>query len=173
VGVSVDYRRCGYCGRWFRQNAGPGRRKDYCDKPCRRRAQRVRDGKGVRATTRARRRGAEAVEELMARVTGLSEAEFHNAPFSVRLAFVGRVAGALDDYREVAVREAVGGGVGWDVIAAATVLDEVTARSRWGPPQERRPRQRALASVRTSDASTASGACRVGAEDCGRPGAGR
>lgn len=137
MGASVECRRCAYCGRWFPQERRPGRKRDYCAKPRRRRAQRLRDGKGVRAAAGVRWRGADAVGEVMA--TALSEVESRTAALAVTLECVRRVVGALDVFVEAAVRDALVCDLGWAEIAAAARTDPDTARSTWGLSRARRP----------------------------------
>ncbi|MGW9211030.1 helix-turn-helix domain-containing protein [Embleya sp. NPDC055664] len=81
----------------------------------------------------------DAVEEVMATATALSEAESRGAALPVTLECVRRMVGALDVYVEAAVRDALVCGLGWQAVAAAAGTDPATARSTWGLSWARRP----------------------------------
>ncbi|MCX4659139.1 hypothetical protein [Streptomyces uncialis] len=125
-----EWEQCGFCRQRFRQRTGPGRRKDYCDPGCRRRAQRRRDAaRAVRGEAVAGLRAGEAAL-VVGRLAGdLVELVRGGAP----LADVLRVSGllALENERVAAAAVAEHRGRGWAVIAAAAGVGERAARARW------------------------------------------
>ncbi|MEV0281151.1 helix-turn-helix transcriptional regulator [Streptomyces sp. NPDC050610] len=138
--VSVpQYARCAFCGTRFPQRAGPGRRKEYCDAPCRRRAQRVRDGHRVLVPSPARLWGQGIAEDLQLLATRLACAESGpRASLRVLLRMSDQLEDELACYRAAAVHDARGGGSAWEDIAAAAGVSAQTARARWGEAKVRR-----------------------------------
>ncbi|MET8681775.1 helix-turn-helix transcriptional regulator [Streptomyces sp. NPDC004647] len=138
MGVPTGYSRCAYCGRRFLQRTGPGRKKDYCDKACRRRAQRQRDGQSAPLPVESCLWGQPISENVHVLAARLVEAEHVRVPLPVLLEHAQNLARELDYYTAAAVHDARRGGSNWEAVATAAQVTVDTARERWGESKVKR-----------------------------------
>lgn len=158
MGTSPHYGRCACCGRRFRQRTGPGRRRDYCDARCRRRAQRQRDGQAAPAPQAPGPWGRDLAEELHALTGRLVVAEQQREALPVLLELAGLLVKETGYYVAAAVQDARSRGNGWGAVAAAAGVSTETARARWGESRVKRLlARRAREHQRSPGAATARG----------------
>jgi transcriptional regulator with XRE-family HTH domain len=125
--------RCDLCERSFPQVQGPGRKRRYCSRGCRRRAQRLRDAKAPVTAPRPapERLGREIAVELQRLAGRLADAESTGEPLAGLLERVGALAQELEYYTAGAVHDARQAGTSWEDIGRAAGVTAGTARSRW------------------------------------------
>ncbi|GHF67762.1 hypothetical protein GCM10010218_56570 [Streptomyces mashuensis] len=134
---------CPVCARRFPQTPGPGRRKVYCCPACRRRAQRVRDGRAEPPAAHSSRPLAlRLAEDLQRCAARLLEAEHAGRDLAVLLRAADELMGEVECYKAAAVHDARLRGAGWRDVSRAACVSEVTARQRWGEAAIRRRLQR-------------------------------
>ncbi|MER8073702.1 helix-turn-helix transcriptional regulator [Streptomyces sp. NPDC094034] len=138
MGASPRYTRCGFCGRRFKQNGGPGRRKSYCDKKCRRGAQRRRDGQDRAVPARLWPWGRDIAGDVHSLAVQLVEAEYQEAGLHGLLDRAARITREVGCYEAAAVQDARNAGRTWEEIAAAAGVGVETARARWGDAKVKR-----------------------------------
>ncbi|MEU2075535.1 helix-turn-helix transcriptional regulator [Streptomyces sp. NPDC013489] len=131
---SGEFAECRECSGQFSQNAGRGRRRAYCSRACRSRAQRLRDGRR-RPSQNALPIGRSIAEELYSLAFDLLEAEYGGADLAELLSRARSLAKETDYYISAAVRDARQGGVSWEDVAAGAAVSVATARVRWGEVQ--------------------------------------
>ncbi|AZQ32117.1 XRE family transcriptional regulator [Streptomyces cyaneochromogenes] len=139
AGTTPRYDSCRYCKRRFAQTSGPGRKKEYCTKDCRGKAQRERDGRGQQHARTALPLGRRIAEHLQALSAALLEAEYDGRPLEELLRCAGDVSREVEYYVAAAVQDARNGGASWDQVAEAARISATTARTRW---PENRVRER-------------------------------
>lgn len=129
---AAQHDRCAQCQAPFEQRTGPGRRKEYCSRSCRRRAQRQRDGQRASVPLATVPWGRDIAEHLHVLAARLVDAEHERAPLQVLLEHAEHLAKEITYYRAAAVQDARRAGCGWEVVAAAACAEVETVRSRWG-----------------------------------------
>ncbi|MFG2305290.1 helix-turn-helix domain-containing protein [Actinacidiphila glaucinigra] len=158
AGTSRRYGICQQCKGRFLQSSGPGRKREYCTKVCRSRAQRSRAGQQRQQQARDTRPLARRIaEDLQALSTALLEAEYEGRPLKDLLRCANDVAAEVESYRAAAVHDARVQGASWDQVADAAHLSAATVRTRWSEKRvrdrmKRRSQDRAV--VRQPPAST-------------------
>ncbi|MEU6807715.1 helix-turn-helix transcriptional regulator [Streptomyces sp. NPDC046831] len=161
AGTTSRYDICRYCQERFPQAGGPGRKKEYCNVDCRRKAQRERDGRlGQQQARSALPLGRRIAEDLQALSAALLEAEYDGRPLKELLRCAGDVAREVEYYMTAAVQDARNAGASWDQVAEAAQVSATTARTRWseGRVKERLQRRSAQrAAVRQPVAPPAEG----------------
>ncbi|MGW7604148.1 helix-turn-helix domain-containing protein [Streptomyces antimycoticus] len=139
MGTSAAYTRCALCGRRFRQRTGPGRKKDYCDTSCRRRAQRLRDGQAMVASPSVSLGwGRQVADDGLVLAARLAEAERERVPLAELLAHADRLSVNVACYVAAAVQDARAQGSGWAAVAEAAGVSVETARVRWSEQKIKR-----------------------------------
>ncbi|MFD8381746.1 helix-turn-helix domain-containing protein [Streptomyces sp. NPDC059679] len=139
MGTSAIYARCAQCGRRFRQRTGPGRKKDYCETSCRRRAQRLRDGEAAAAPSAGSCGwGRQVADDGLVLAARLAEAEREGVPLAELLAHADRLSASVDCYVAAAVQDARAEGTGWAAVAQAAGVSVETARVRWNERKVKR-----------------------------------
>ncbi|QLH19326.1 hypothetical protein [Streptomyces sp. Rer75] len=138
MGASDVYARCVLCGRRFRQRTGPGRKRDYCEKACRRRAQRLRDGEAKATPAAAFPWGRQVADDALVLAARLAEAEREKVPLPDLLAHADRLARNVSCYVAAAVQDARADGTGWAAVAEAAGVSVETARIRWNEQKVKR-----------------------------------
>ncbi len=139
MGASAVYVRCALCGRRFRQRTGPGRKKDYCDTSCRRRAQRLRDGEAMVAPSAVSLGwGRQVADDGLVLAARLAEAERERVPLGELLAYADRLSVNVACYVAAAVQDARAEGAGWAAVAEAAGVSVETARVRWSEQKAKR-----------------------------------
>ncbi|MGW0902905.1 helix-turn-helix domain-containing protein [Streptomyces sp. NPDC002853] len=132
------YARCGFCGCRFRQRTGPGRRRDYCDAACRRRAQRQRDGHDVPLPPALCPWAQQIASDLQALTARLAEAEADRSSLPVLLECAALVEREVACYIAAAVHDARRSGLGWEEVSQAAGVGVQAASSRWSETKVRR-----------------------------------
>ncbi|MEU6965676.1 helix-turn-helix transcriptional regulator [Streptomyces chrestomyceticus] len=150
---AAQHDRCAQCQAPFEQRTGPGRRKEYCSRSCRRRAQRQRDGQRASVPLATLPWGRDIAEYLQALAARLVDAEHERAPLQVLLEHAERLAKEITYYRAAAVQDARTAGCGWEVVAAAACAEVETVRSRWGESALKRLFARRAREQRMADPS--------------------
>ncbi|MFD8462348.1 helix-turn-helix domain-containing protein [Streptomyces antimycoticus] len=139
MSTSAAYTRCALCGRRFRQRTGPGRKKDYCDTSCRRRAQRLRDGEAMVAPPSVSLGwGRQVADDGLVLAARLAEAERERVPLGELLAHADRLSVNVACYVAAAVQDARAQGFGWAAVAEAAGVSIETARVRWSEQKVKR-----------------------------------
>ncbi|MFD8049558.1 helix-turn-helix domain-containing protein [Streptomyces sp. Tu102] len=131
AGSIPRYVICRYCKKRFAQTSGPGRKKEYCTKDCRRLAQRERDGRLGQQARAALPLGRRIAEDLQALSAALLEAEYDGRPLEELLRCAADVGREVEYYAAAAVQDARNGGASWDHVADAARISATTARTRW------------------------------------------
>ncbi|MGW4049529.1 helix-turn-helix domain-containing protein [Streptomyces sp. NPDC004779] len=165
------FAQCQGCSAQFPQNAGRGRRRAYCSRACRSRAQRRRDGRSRQAPHNALPIGRSIAEELYSLAFGLLEAEYGDADLEELLSRARSLAKETDYYISAVVRDARQKGVSWESVASGAAVSVATARARWGEAQVmRRLQMRAVERVaaRHAPASVPEGCPKESREAVGR-----
>ncbi|AJC55099.1 hypothetical protein [Streptomyces sp. 769] len=122
---------CAYCGKKISQDSPRGRRRDYCDPTCRRRAQRKRDReRRVSGVDRTVRRSIAV--DLAARAHEVLACEGDSVPLAALLKLAAQVGEDALCLAAAAVDEARAEGASWPEVAAAATMSEAAARARWG-----------------------------------------
>ncbi|MFF2848775.1 hypothetical protein ACFVT5_20975 [Streptomyces sp. NPDC058001] len=122
---------CGFCGSPLQRKTGPGRRREYCDKTCRRRAQRRREQERSSATALTLPQGADLAGELRALSARLAELEGRRAPLASLLECARLIDLTVTGYVGAAVHDARQRGTDWTSIADAADVSVQAARCRW------------------------------------------
>ncbi|WP_405419390.1 helix-turn-helix domain-containing protein [Streptomyces erythrochromogenes] len=130
---------CKECGAELEQKSGRGRRKTYCGRLCRSRAQRHRTGRPPQQADKAPR-GARPIarsiaEELVNMALDLLDAEYEGIPLQDLMVKASAIARETECYTSAAVHDARLAGASWQEVARAAVVGETTARSRWNEAQ--------------------------------------
>ncbi|MFD9072532.1 hypothetical protein [Streptomyces lasiicapitis] len=126
---AVRFVQCLSCGEQLEQRGGPGRRKEYCNRSCRRRAQRRREREAL--SRPSARFGAGAAERLQALTNQLVELGSRDAPLDQVLGGAVEVSAAVQRYIAAVVHDAREDGQDWDAIARAAGVSASSARSVW------------------------------------------
>uniref|UniRef100_A0AAU1UML0 Helix-turn-helix transcriptional regulator n=1 Tax=Streptomyces sp. NBC_00119 TaxID=2975659 RepID=A0AAU1UML0_9ACTN len=166
MGISPHGGTCRHCHTPLPQASGPGRKREYCNADCRRRAQRDRDGASVRARS-SLPLGARLAEDLQALATALLQGEYDEQPLEELLHCAAELAKEVDYYVAAAVQDARSRGADWERVAAAAGISATTARNRWAESEVRRRLQRRAADRALSRAAAVPAASREG--EAGQP----
>ncbi|SNT56272.1 Helix-turn-helix domain-containing protein [Actinacidiphila glaucinigra] len=143
AGASRRFGICGHCKGRFVQSGGPGRKREYCDKVCRSKAQRSRDGRhGQQQARSTLPLGRRIAEDLQALSTALLEAECDGRPLKDLLRCANDVMTEVESYKAAAVHDARNRGTSWDQVADAAHLSAATVRTRWSESKVRDRLQR-------------------------------
>lgn len=125
-------KRCGHCGRQLPLASGPGRRRDYCDDTCRRKAQRIRDRQRLSAAPSQATRYAKGIaDDLCAAAAQLRAAETAEVPLSVKFEYASRLQEDITCYTAAAVHDARTAGLDWAQIAVDGDRPQASARASW------------------------------------------
>ena len=126
------YGRCPWCGAKFAHADRAGRRRSYCAEPCRRNAQRSRDGRGTPPALPSDPLARPIAEDLHQQVNRLLQGEYDGWPLGRRLEAARQMSDELDHYAAAAVADArLRDGATWKEIADAALCRPGTARNRW------------------------------------------
>ncbi|MFI9201544.1 helix-turn-helix domain-containing protein [Streptomyces sp. NPDC053048] len=151
---------CPMCAGEVRQTGGPGRKKVYCGPPCRRRAQRIRDGQALPPRAHSSRPlGLRIAEDLQLNAAQLLEAEHAGRDLAVLLRLAGELLKQVEYYQAAAVQDARNAGANWKRVGDAASVSETTARQRWNEREVRRRLQRRDAERATAAAGRADLPC--------------
>ncbi|KUF15064.1 transcriptional regulator [Streptomyces silvensis] len=123
----VRFVQCLFCGKDLKQGGGPGRRREYCDRSCRRRAQLRRERET--AAQSPVRFGAGAAERLQSLTDQLVRLASCDAPLEQLLRGAADVSAALHRLTAAVVHDARQDGQEWDAIARAAGISTSSARS--------------------------------------------
>ncbi|MEU8992838.1 hypothetical protein AB0C98_41745 [Streptomyces sp. NPDC048558] len=132
VRTAVQRKQCGFCGKQLHPREGRGRRRDYCDAACRRRAQRARDAQ--RGQPLAVPSGIRMARELNFLASRLVAAERLRLPLETRLGLIDSILRQVERCAAAAVHETRQAGGGWDDVAAAAGMSAAQASARWDAP---------------------------------------
>lgn len=127
-----------YCKRRFEQKAGPGRKKDYCTTSCRRREQRIRDGRPPAVKDTCPPQAQRIAEHLQGLIEQLLLAEYSGQELPVLLHQAAEVAREVEYYTAAAVLDARNRGTSWKTVARAALVSTTTARTRWAEKEVHR-----------------------------------
>lgn len=122
---------CPNCGRTFEHRPGPGRPRTYCGTPCRRKAQRLRNGNPEPEPAARSPLGRPVAENLQLLAARLVKAEYDGEPLAERLQLADQISKELGYYTLATVDDARAGGTDWATIAQAAHISPTTARKHW------------------------------------------
>ncbi len=150
MGRSAVFACCAQCGRRFRQRTGPGRKKNYCQVSCRRRAQRLRDREASAApppvvapsswgrVVVSSGWGQQVADDNLVLAARLAEAERERVPLADLLAHADRLSRNVAYYVAAAVQDARASGTEWVRVAQAAGVSVETARAKWNEQKVKR-----------------------------------
>ncbi|MFD3580811.1 helix-turn-helix domain-containing protein [Streptomyces sp. NPDC058644] len=138
MGVSPPRGACRQCHSPLEQASGPGRKREYCDAVCRRRAQRERDGSGEQRARSALPLAQRIAEDLQVLSAGLLDAEHDGQPVEELLRCAAELAREVEYYTAAAVQDARSQGADWERVASAAGVSPATARNRWAESEVQR-----------------------------------
>ncbi|ELP66217.1 helix-turn-helix domain-containing protein [Streptomyces sp. WI04-05B] len=126
-----QYGKCRYCKQRFERPDKPGRKQEYCNPGCRRRAQRER-GRQVTEQGSPLPLGRNIAESVQVLAQGLLAAEYDEQGLEDLLRRAGELTKEVEYYVCAAVHDARMSGAGWETVAEAASVSAATARARWG-----------------------------------------
>lgn len=108
-----QYGKCRHCRQRFRRTGKPGRKQEYCDPACRRRAQRERSRNAAQSTDSPLPLARNIAESVQALAEGLLAAEYHEQDLAVLLRRAGELTREVEYYTCAAVHDARMKGAGF------------------------------------------------------------
>lgn len=168
-----QYGKCRYCKQRFERTGKPGRKQEYCDPGCRRRAQRERSRSKEQPADGQLPLARNIAESVQALAEGLLDAEYDEQDLTVLLRHAGELTREVEYYICAAVHDARMKGTSWDEVAAAAAVSRATARSRWAEKSVRRRLERRAseqATVRQRDPASYPAPARPDGQDVAQPG---